>query len=37
MAPELHYPEMFDMEKVLKTRNSDVYAFGCVCLEVSAC
>lgn len=35
MAPELLNPEIFDMERFLKTQASDVYAFACVCLEVS--
>lgn len=35
MAPELLNPEIFDLDKFLKTRASDVYAFACVCLEVS--
>ncbi|KAG6817813.1 hypothetical protein H0H87_003221 [Tephrocybe sp. NHM501043] len=34
MAPELLNPEIFDMERFIKTRASDVYAFACVCLEV---
>jgi hypothetical protein len=35
MAPELLNPEIFDIERFIKTRASDVYAFACVCLEVS--
>ncbi|KAJ7620585.1 kinase-like domain-containing protein [Mycena polygramma] len=34
MAPELLYPERFG-QKFVRTPASDVYAFGCVCLEVS--
>ncbi|KAG6832065.1 hypothetical protein H0H92_005487 [Tricholoma furcatifolium] len=34
MAPELLNPEIFDMERFIKTRASDVYAFACVCLEL---
>ncbi|KAG6861528.1 hypothetical protein C0995_015261 [Termitomyces sp. Mi166 len=34
MAPELLNPEIFDMERFIKTQASDVYAFACVCLEL---
>ncbi|KAF9457394.1 hypothetical protein BDZ94DRAFT_232746 [Collybia nuda] len=34
MAPELHDPEFFGFNRFLRTPASDIYAFGCVCLEV---
>lgn len=34
MAPELHDPESFGFRRFLRTPASDIYAFGCVCLEV---
>ncbi|THU85550.1 kinase-like protein, partial [Dendrothele bispora CBS 962.96] len=34
MAPELHIPESFGMSSSRLTPETDVYAFGCVCLEV---
>ncbi|KAL0959682.1 hypothetical protein HGRIS_011380 [Hohenbuehelia grisea] len=34
MAPELHDPEAFDLPRHQKTKASDVYAFGCTCLEL---
>ncbi|KAJ7616201.1 kinase-like domain-containing protein [Mycena polygramma] len=33
-APELLMPEDFGCEGFVRTRATDVYAFGCVCLEV---
>jgi hypothetical protein len=35
MAPELHRPEAFGLELFQRTYATDVFAFGCVCLEVS--
>lgn len=35
MAPELLYPEYCGFEKYQRTFQSDVYAFACLCLEVS--
>jgi serine/threonine protein kinase len=35
-APELHHPERFGFDKFRRTRATDVYAFGCLALEVSA-
>lgn len=35
MAPELHDPESFGFKRFLRTPASDIYAFGCVCFEVS--
>lgn len=34
MAPELHNPELFDMDGLRRTKASDVYSFACVALEV---
>ncbi|KAF9468989.1 kinase-like domain-containing protein [Collybia nuda] len=34
MAPELHDPESFGFDRFLRTSASDIYALGCVCLEV---
>lgn len=34
MAPELHDPELFDIDGLRRTEASDVYAFACVALEV---
>lgn len=34
MAPELHDPESFGLDRFLRTPASDIYAFACVCLEV---
>jgi serine/threonine protein kinase len=34
MAPELIYPEKFGLDKFTRTPASDMYSFGCVCLEV---
>jgi serine/threonine protein kinase len=36
-APELHDPELFGFKDFRRTRAADVYAFGCLGLEVSAC
>jgi len=36
MAPELHVPERFGLARSCLTPETDVYAFGCVCLEVSS-
>ena len=33
-APELHDPEQFDLVSTRPTFPSDVYAFGCTCVEV---
>jgi serine/threonine protein kinase len=35
MAPELHVPERFGLDRFRLTFETDIYAFGCVCLEVS--
>lgn len=35
MAPELHLPEECELERYQRTTQSDIYAFACVCLEVS--
>jgi hypothetical protein len=35
MAPELHVPEDFGYTTLQRTEASDVYALGCVFLEVS--
>ncbi|THU85549.1 hypothetical protein K435DRAFT_386447 [Dendrothele bispora CBS 962.96] len=35
MAPELHVPETFGLDRFRLTSETDIYAFGCVCLEVS--
>ncbi|KAF9007325.1 kinase-like protein, partial [Hymenopellis radicata] len=34
MAPELHMPSKFAMARFQRTPASDIYAFGCVCLEL---
>ncbi|KAF9457392.1 kinase-like domain-containing protein, partial [Collybia nuda] len=34
MAPELLQPEAFELDRFVRTTASDIYAFGCVCLEV---
>lgn len=34
MAPELHDPDAFGLGRFLRTPESDVYAFACVCMEV---
>lgn len=34
MAPELLYPELFEIERFQRTTNSDAYAFAYVCLEL---
>ncbi|TFK46542.1 kinase-like protein [Heliocybe sulcata] len=34
MAPELHDPRTFGLEHSVRTRQSDVFAFGMLCLEV---
>ncbi|KAF9034716.1 kinase-like protein [Hymenopellis radicata] len=34
MAPELHMPSKFAMARFRRTPASDIYAFGCVCLEL---
>ncbi|TFK36341.1 kinase-like domain-containing protein [Crucibulum laeve] len=34
MAPELLIPDVVDVNSLRKTEASDVYAFGCVCLEL---
>ncbi|TFK36343.1 kinase-like domain-containing protein [Crucibulum laeve] len=34
MAPELLIPELTDLNDIRKTEATDVYAFGCVCLEL---
>ncbi|KAF5345021.1 hypothetical protein D9758_010427 [Tetrapyrgos nigripes] len=34
MAPELHMPESFGLDRFRLTVKTDVYAFGCVCLEL---
>lgn len=34
MAPELHQPEIFGLEKFQRTFKTDVFAFAFVCLEV---
>ncbi|KAJ7160881.1 kinase-like domain-containing protein [Mycena filopes] len=34
MAPELHDPKRFGYTKFTRTTASDVYAFGCVCVEL---
>ncbi|KAJ7255747.1 kinase-like domain-containing protein, partial [Mycena rebaudengoi] len=36
MAPELIAPDRFGHHKFSRTSASDIYAFGCVCLEVRA-
>ncbi|KAJ7202377.1 kinase-like domain-containing protein [Mycena pura] len=33
-APELIHPTAFGCERFARTRETDVYAFGCVCLEL---
>jgi serine/threonine protein kinase len=33
-APELHDPSRFGFEVFRRTRATDIYAFGCLCLEV---
>jgi serine/threonine protein kinase len=37
MAPELLDPEPFQLEHRQRTRASDMYSFGCLCLEVHHC
>ena len=37
MAPELHNPELFDIDGTRRTKASDVYSFACVVLEVRCC
>ncbi|KAF5367997.1 hypothetical protein D9758_004485 [Tetrapyrgos nigripes] len=34
MAPELHVPEQFGLDRSRLTPETDIYAFGCVCLEL---
>ncbi|KDQ54575.1 hypothetical protein JAAARDRAFT_182079 [Jaapia argillacea MUCL 33604] len=34
MAPELVVPKKFNIEKVRRTKASDVYSFGAICLEI---
>ncbi|KAF5345020.1 hypothetical protein D9758_010424 [Tetrapyrgos nigripes] len=34
MAPELHVPEHFGLDRFRLTFETDIYAFGCVCLEL---
>jgi len=34
MAPELLQPEAFNYERAKKTRSTDVYSFGCLCVEL---
>ncbi|KAG7091225.1 hypothetical protein E1B28_010276 [Marasmius oreades] len=34
MAPELHDPESFGLDRFRLTPETDIYAFGCVCLEL---
>ncbi|KAF9267842.1 kinase-like protein [Marasmius fiardii PR-910] len=34
MAPELHIPQSFGLDRFQLTPETDIYAFGCVCLEV---
>lgn len=36
MAPELHDPEKFGLKRLARSYEADVYAFGCLCLEVRA-
>ncbi|KZT18663.1 kinase-like protein [Neolentinus lepideus HHB14362 ss-1] len=36
MAPELHDPQAFGLEHPVRTRQSDFFAFGMLCLEVSS-
>ncbi|TFK43199.1 hypothetical protein BDQ12DRAFT_168524 [Crucibulum laeve] len=35
MAPELHYPKLFNLFRSVRTSASDTYSFACVCLEVN--
>ena len=35
-APELHDPEQFDLPSTRPTFPTDVYAFGCTCVEVES-
>ncbi|KAK7438585.1 hypothetical protein VKT23_017920 [Stygiomarasmius scandens] len=34
MAPELHVPESFGLDRFRLTPETDIYSFGCVCLEL---
>lgn len=36
MAPEILNPTGFGLQQSVRTSASDIYAFGCVCLEVSS-
>jgi serine/threonine protein kinase len=33
-APELHDPEQYGLKEAQRTQASDIYSFGCLCLEV---
>ena len=35
MAPELHSPKSVGLERFVRTYATDVYAFACICVEVS--
>ena len=35
MAPELHKPDAFGCKDFQRTRESDVYSYGSLCLEVN--
>lgn len=34
MAPELHEPDLFGLDQFKRTKSSDMYAFGCLFIEV---
>jgi serine/threonine protein kinase len=36
MAPELHSPEQYGRTAAQRSQSSDIYSFGCLCLEVRA-
>jgi serine/threonine protein kinase len=35
-APELHDPDQYGLKEAQRTQASDIYSFGCLCLEVRA-
>ena len=37
LAPELIEPSAFDLENKRPSRASDIFSFGCTCIEVSVC